>query len=108
MRNVFYGILAVGALFSIGVWGVYFQFPQGSAPLVLHFRVGSGADLLGARDAIRTIPLLASTIFLVNLGLALVFRKRDAGLSLLFPVVTVLLELFFLLALTALLLANQS
>lgn len=90
------------------LWFWFFRFPEGVAPLLLRFSVGSGVDVLGSRKILATIPALAFLFGASNILFGLALRRRDQFLSYLFLAIGVLVQAFFLFALAILWFANRS
>jgi len=89
-------LLVLGLSANALLWWVLSRFPTGTAPLVLHFRIGGAIDVLGNRQMLMTIPLIGLLVLLVNGMLTVLLHRRDAFLAGLVAVVAVFVQ--FLLA----------
>ncbi|OHA49264.1 MAG: hypothetical protein A2991_00625 [Candidatus Terrybacteria bacterium RIFCSPLOWO2_01_FULL_58_14] len=101
-------LLVIAGVVHLFLWWGAFQFPAGTVPLVLHYRIGGGIDLLGGRTTLMTIPFSGLAILTLNIFLALLLRRRDKTLSILALATGFLAQLFLAIALVALFIANRS
>lgn len=100
-------LLIAGALHLFLWWGA-FQFPSGTVPLVLHYRIGGGIDLLGGRATLLTIPFSGLAILTLNIFLVFLLRHRDSTIPALALATGFLAQLLLAIALVALFIANRS
>ena len=97
------------ALVSNGALWFFAEFVHpGGAPIILHFRAGSGADLLGGREALRTIPAVGLAVLALNAILSFRLRRRDRVVAGLLAVWALAVQFILGLALLALYFVNRS
>lgn len=80
---------------------VFINLKAGDGPLILHYNVDFGVDLIGFEEDLFIIPLLGLSIFLINLILLTVFARWENAkfLSHFLFTVSLLVNLFLLISL---------
>jgi len=67
-------------------------------PVILHYSVYFGIDLIGQRYKVFLVPAVGSFIFLINFSLAVFFYKREKLISYLLSAITFFLMLLLVFA----------
>lgn len=84
-------------LFFAFIFG-YVKFGSVSAPLIIHFDVYKGIDLVGSRASVIEILVAAGVMILINLFLADFLYSRERFLSYIFGFGSLLLVILILIA----------
>lgn len=99
----------ISLLLNLGLWLLlYSKIKPQDAPVMLHYNIYFGIDLIGAWYQVFLLPGSGLAIFLINFGLSFIIHKRDKVLSL-FPVfVSLLAQLIIGIAGILIILLNQA
>jgi hypothetical protein len=90
-------LFLVGLFFNLVLYlSLVLGIVRGSEPVVLHYSVYFGIDLIGPWPQLYFMPAVGTLLFLVNLTLALFFYKKEKVASYLFSGATAVLEALLL------------
>ena len=99
--------LAFAAVLNILLWLIiWFKFPPSDIPYAIRYSILSGADIFGTQNTLLVLPTLGSAMLIINGLLAFLLRKKEVFLSYVFLVMSVIVQLFLLIALFGLLKFN--
>ena len=87
--------LLINIFFWLALWYLTLS-AEGSIPL--HYNIYFGVDLLGSKNEIFKLPLIALLIFLINLALSLFFYKKEKIFSYFLVLAGFLIQIFLLTA----------
>lgn len=93
--SIFIFSLLLNIFFWFVVWYSIISF-KGDIPL--HYNIYFGVDLLGDKNEIFKLPLIALLIFLINFILAFIVYKKEKILSLFLTVAALMIQIFLLTA----------
>jgi hypothetical protein len=99
--------LLIAGLLNIIHWLVlYSKIRPSKNPILLHYNVVYGPDLVARSLYVYWIPLLALLLLILNISVASVFYKREKLAAYFLNISSVVIQLIFLTASTVLIIAN--
>ncbi|MDO8443812.1 MAG: hypothetical protein Q7S78_02420 [Candidatus Azambacteria bacterium] len=101
-------LLGSSLILNIGLFLFFWFFiKQGNIPIVLHYNVNWGVDILGEVKSIFILPVAGMFIFLLNGFLAANLWGKNKTLSYFFTVITLLVQFFLVVSGIALYIINR-
>jgi hypothetical protein len=85
----------------------YFFIRQSNIPIVLHYNVNWGVDILGEVKSVFILPVAGMFIFLLNSFLAVNLWGKNKTLSYFFTAMTLLVQFFLIISGIALYIINK-
>lgn len=85
-------------LMLTGFFLAYIHLIDSDRPLIIHFDVFQGIDFFGVRNDVFTIILIAFTVILINLFLAIAIFERERFLSYILIIAGLFFSLLVLIA----------
>ena len=101
-------LLGSSLILNVGLFLFFLFFiRQSNVPIVLHYNVNWGVDILGEVKSIFILPIAGMVIFLLNGFLAVNLWKKNKTLSYFFTAVTLLIQFFLIVSGIALYIINR-
>ena len=101
-------LLGSSLILNIGLFLFFWFFiKQSNVPIVLHYNVNWGVDILGEVKSIFILPLAGMIILLLNGFLAANLWNKNKTLSYFFTAVTLLVQFFLVISGIALFIINK-
>lgn len=80
-------------LLNLACWILpYFLIKPGSEPIILHYNIYFGVDLIGEWYRIFFLPASATILMLINIALGVITYRKDATISKIFFGGTVIIQ----------------
>lgn len=99
--------LSISAQVAFIYWRLFPQIRL--QPIVpLHYNIHSGVDLVGPWWHIFTLPFIGFVVFLINFTAGRIAERKDMSVSIFYACVTILIQLFLMLALIFVIAVNIS
>lgn len=89
----------ISAVLNIILWTLlYFQFKPQEEPVILHYNIYFGIDLIGDWYKIYTLPLFGLVIFFINSLLSVIIYQKEKNLGYFLMTVNSIVQIFLMLS----------